>query len=168
MVADATESVAMNPGDLHVVFNGSSRLLKCFLVGSPQPVNIFECHDVGVNDQNITAGEDEYGHLCKCPPGLGYILGEPQELQPPEPPYGYAFTPIEDDPAGEMLLHGREGIGIHGGGSDLPNPFAPRQGWEWTFGCLRLQNIDNAAFASLVESVLKAGHKAILDVVWKE
>jgi len=31
---------------------------------------------------------------------------------------------------------------LHGGGSDLDDPLAPRQGWESTHGCTRLQNDD--------------------------
>ena len=31
---------------------------------------------------------------------------------------------------------------LHGGGSDLPNPLAPRQGWYPTHGCTRMQNED--------------------------
>jgi RHS repeat-associated protein len=31
---------------------------------------------------------------------------------------------------------------LHGGGSDLDDPLAPRQGWESTHGCTRLQNED--------------------------
>jgi hypothetical protein len=31
---------------------------------------------------------------------------------------------------------------IHGGGSSLPDPYAPRQGWRPTYGCIRMQNED--------------------------
>lgn len=158
----------MNVGDAHVVFNGQSRKLKFFLLTArgAELRHVWECHDVGVNDANVGAGSDVYGHLCKCPPGLRYTLGAPQALNPGEAPYGYYFTPIYDDPAGDMAKHGRAGIGIHGGGSDLPDPFEPRQGWEYTFGCLRLQNIDNAQFAESVRYVQSAGGTVFLDVVW--
>jgi len=36
-------------------------------------------------------------------------------------------------------IRGRD---IHGGGSGLVNPYAPRQGWEATRGCTRGQNED--------------------------
>lgn len=157
----------MNVGDARAVFNGRSNLLKFFLVtaAGTEERHSWECHDVGVADANPPDG-DAYGHLCKCPPGLGYTLGAPQMLNPPEAPYGFAFTPINDDPAGDMAQHGRAGIGIHGGGSDLPDPFAAKQGWEWTFGCLRLQNCDNAQFADSVQYVQKNGGTVYLDVVW--
>lgn len=36
----------------------------------------------------------------------------------------------------------RRGRWLHGGGTGLPNPDAPRQGWMPTYGCTRLQNED--------------------------
>ena len=39
---------------------------------------------------------------------------------------------------------------IHGGGSDLTDPFAARQGWEPTYGCLRMQNEDGKALSRLI------------------
>jgi hypothetical protein len=156
----------VNVGDGHFIFNGQSRLLKMYVYGQPVPEQTLPCHDVGVNDDYVACGEDVYGHHCKCPPGLGYTLGAPQAIDPPEPAYGFFFTPINDDPAGDMASHGRDGIGIHGGGSDLGDPLAPRQGWEWTYGCLRLQNEDNATFVALVKKIQAAGHTVYLDVVW--
>lgn len=158
----------MKNGDAHLIFNGQSRKLKFYLLSETgvELRHVWDCHDVGVNDQNISAGQDVYGHLCKCPPGIGYTLGAPQTLEPPERPYGFFFTPVNDDPNGDFNNHGRAGIGIHGGGSDLPDPFAPQQGWEWTFGCLRLQNEDNAVFANSVKWIQHNGGTVYLDVVW--
>lgn len=166
-------------GDLHCIFNGQSRKLKVFLVttAGAELRHVFECHDVGVNDQYITAGEDVYGSRCKCPPGTMYTLGSPQACatgtfdaphinNDDDRAYGFWFTPINDDPAGDMAKHGRGGIGIHGGGSDLANSFAARQGWEYTLGCLRLQNEDNATFVNSVQYVQAHGGTCYLDVVW--
>lgn len=156
--------MSLKPGDAHVIFSGQSRKLKFFIFGSGDPKHVFDCHDVGVNDGSIAAGLDVYGHLCKCPPGVGYILGAPDDEK--EAAYGFHFTPIIDDASGDMTKHGRAGIGIHGGGSDLPDPFAPRQGWEWTFGCLRLQNEDNEQFVKSVRWVQAHRGTVYLDVVW--
>ena len=41
-----------------------------------------------------------------------------------------------------ITTHDPRARDIHGGGSGLPNPFAGRQGWVPTYGCLRMQNID--------------------------
>ncbi|MGH3578857.1 MAG: L,D-transpeptidase family protein, partial [Mycobacterium sp.] len=37
---------------------------------------------------------------------------------------------------------GRHGIGIHGGGTGLEDPYADEQGWVKTHGCFRVQNQD--------------------------
>lgn len=151
----------------HIVFNGPSRLLKLYVVGESQPRHTLICHDVGVKDGTLP---DPYGHDCKCPPGL-YFVGAPQTLNPPEAAYGFHFTPLYDAPPDfAFAQHGRAGIGVHGGGSDLPNPFAPQQGWEWTFGCLRLQNADNQTFVEFVRYVQKNSddpqHCVTLSVWW--
>ena len=50
---------------------------------------------------------------------------------------------------------------IHGGGSDLEDPFAPRQGWEPTYGCLRMQNEDGEELSRLI---IAAGNAVELEV----
>lgn len=57
--------------------------------------------------------------------------------------YGPAGAYIEtNDPAGRD---------IHGGGSDLPNPLAPRQGFEKTHGCVRCQNEDIQKLSTVMD-----------------
>lgn len=167
------------------VFNGQSRLLKLFIkgagdLGKPDGLlHTLPCHDVGVNDQYVGAGQDIYGSKCKCPPGTGYIIGAPQACatrnadgsvrinNDDDQAYGCWFSGLSDDPNADFSKHGRDGIGIHGGGSDLPNPFALWQGWEYTFGCLRLQNHDNEQiFVPFVQWVQAHGGTVKLNVVW--
>jgi hypothetical protein len=169
----------------HLVFNGQSRLLKLNIKGAQdygKPdglLHVIPCHDVGVNDALVGEGQDAYGHACKCPPGLGYSVGTPQacatRLQngsvhinnSDDQAYGCWFTPIGDDATGDMAQHDRAGIGIHGGGSDLPDSFAMYQGWEYTFGCLRLQNYHNEqVFVPYMQWILSKGGVVVLDVVW--
>lgn len=40
---------------------------------------------------------------------------------------------------------------VHGGGSGLPNPYAPKQGWKPTEGCTRAQNEDIEELCDVVE-----------------
>ena len=54
------------------------------------------------------------------------------------------------------------GRDIHGGGSDLDDPFAPYQGWEGTYGCLRMQNADGE---ELSQMIIDAGNSCVLTVV---
>lgn len=62
-------------------------------------------------------------------------------LNPKEVPYGGFYIPVLDV-NGLWVRYGRDGIGIHGGGSGLGDSFAPTQGWVITEGCFRLQNVD--------------------------
>lgn len=54
------------------------------------------------------------------------------------------------------------GRDIHGGGSGLPDPFAMYQGWEGTYGCLRMQNADGM---ELSQMIINAGNDVVLTVV---
>ena len=164
----------------HVEFNGPTSEMKLWFreknSEAPQLRHTLIAHDVGVNDGTLP---DQYGTKCKCPPG-NFSLGFPQGCAIRLPTsgvsvrndddraYGCFFTPIYDtDPNGPLKQHGRAGLGIHGGGSDLPDPFALYQGWEWTFGCIRLQNIDNEMiFAPFVKYILQNGGKVALTVAW--
>ncbi len=53
---------------------------------------------------------------------------------PKNPSYGHGKTYI--DTKEPRRRH------IHGGGSSLADPYAPRQGWRPTYGCIRMQNED--------------------------
>jgi hypothetical protein len=169
----------------HAIFNGQSRLLKLYIKDAEQfdrpdgLLHVIPCHDVGVNDSLIGEGADVYGTYCKCPPGVGYTVGVPQACatrlangsvtinNPDDRAYGCWFTPLGDDPAGDMVKHDRSGIGVHGGGSDLPDPFAQYQGWEDTFGCLRLQNFHNETiWIPYLNWIQSRGGVVLLDVVW--
>ena len=167
----------------HLVFNGQSRLLKLFISGAanlgiPDGLrHTVPCHDVGVNDQYVTQGQDVYGNHCKCPPGE-YGLAAPMACatrnadgsvtkhNDDDAAYGCWFIPLVDT-HGNEAEHGRAGIGIHGGGSDLPDPFALHQGWEYTFGCLRCQNADlEQIVVPFVNFIRSHGGILTLSVVW--
>lgn len=51
---------------------------------------------------------------------------------------------------------------IHGGGSNLPQPYAPRQGWLPTYGCLRMQNEDGEELSRMM---IDDGNSITLEVV---
>lgn len=127
----------------HWIFNGETQRLKgySFITDNrvkPEPNCVFnaECHNAAV--------EAGFGTDGKCPAG-SYTLGAVEytdgahELEE----MGDYFIPVLNVP-------GRDGIGIHGGGSGLANPLASQQGWVETLGCFRLQNEDLAQFQKLV------------------
>jgi hypothetical protein len=49
----------------------------------------------------------------------------------------------------------RRGRWMHGGGTGLPDPSAPRQGWKPTHGCTRMQNEDIQELVGLVRAAKK-------------
>jgi len=86
----------------------------------------WECRDAFFEGQN-EAGEDRYS----LPIGT-YTASA--ETPPCDNGPGYGTFYIETGDSRER--------DIHGGGSALPEPYADRQGWYPTLGCLRMQNID--------------------------
>lgn len=169
----------------HLVFNGASRLMKIYIKGAEpfgKPnglLHTLPCHDVGVNDQYVSSGIDVYGSKCKCPPGTNYSVGVPMSCatrnadgtvtkhNDDDAAYGCWFFPLGDSDQHSFSVHGRGGIGIHGGGSDLPDSFALHQGWEFTLGCLRLQNADlEQILVPFVNWIHAHGGTVSLDVVW--
>jgi hypothetical protein len=148
-------------------------------LGKPDGLlHTIDCHDVGVNDGKLS---DPYGNHCKCPPG-DYVVGVPMacatrnadgtvtQHNSDDPAYGCWFIPLSDaTPNGGFAQHNRAGIGIHGGGSDLSNPFALHQGWEYTYGCLRCQNADlEQVLVPFVNFIHQHGGDVTLSVVWED
>lgn len=89
----------------------------------------------------------------ECPPGV-YRLGTPRRTRAAR--FGDWFLPLYDTPGSQAFRrHKRAGIGLHGGGSGLRKPFAPRQGWVPTRGCLRLQNADLARLLRVIRGEWK-------------
>lgn len=116
------------------MFDSDAKLCKVYQ-GNGIEVLSCEMHDGAVNGPG-------FGFRGRCPRGT-WKLGLPVDVD--EPSLGLHFTPL-------LNIPGRHGIGIHGGGSGLYDPFAARQGWVVTFGCLRVQNDDNAKLVDLIRS----------------
>lgn len=89
-------------------------------------VTYYPCHDdffPGYNEEGqprASLPEGEYTAVAETPPAEN------------SPEYGTFYISTGDP-------RGRD---IHGGGSNLDDPFAPEQGWLGTYGCLRMQNKD--------------------------
>lgn len=115
---------------LHLEFSSETLCCKVF---APDGCLLMEMpmHDAAVNGPG-------FEHWGRCPRGT-FAVGTPVRMD--SPAFGDWFTPV--------TVPGRPGIGIHGGGSDLPDPMAAEQGWEETHGCLRLQNADNAKWVQI-------------------
>jgi hypothetical protein len=117
----------LNPNDYHVVFNDDTNQLKLF---DADGALLFQC------EARNRAMNSTFGRWGRCPRGV-FTLGKPRFLNPPQKAFGEVFIPVYGK---AMQLFGRRGIGIHGGGTGLPDPFADEQGWQRTHGCIRCQN----------------------------
>lgn len=99
-----------------------------------------------------------------------FFPGENSEGQPRASlPVGNYTVTAEEPPAEDSDEFGTfyistgdsRGRDIHGGGSGLDAPKAPRQGWYPTLGCLRMQNEDGEALSRLI---IDAGNDVPLEV----
>ena len=111
-----------------VLYNGQTKQIT-FTRNDGRSVS-FECH----NDTYSCNGQHE-----PLPNGT-YILEAEEPPGENSPAFGTFYISTGDP-------RGRD---IHGGGSSLPNPFAERQGWLGTYGCLRMQNVDGTALSYLL------------------
>ena len=106
---------------------------------------LYECHD------DFVAGENDEGQPRASLPDGDYIVSAEEPPARNCESFGTCFINTGDP---------RERV-IHGGGSGLPDPFAPRQGWTPTLGCLRMQNIDGE---ELSRRIIDAGNAVELEV----
>ena len=109
-------------------------------------VTAFECRT------DIWPGKNEYGQDRAPLPAGNYTASVALDYAGDDPAFGPGFVNVDRE----------RGRGWHGGGSDLPDPFAPRQGWEATYGCGRLQNEDVLA---LKEQIIAAGNAVETEVI---
>ena len=151
----------IRPEDTMFHFHADQQKLKCF-------------HGNGMMQWWVTAkgigSRMDFGVNGNTPPGL-YELEQPQPISPRDekaPALGLWFVPLKPFISHDCVKFGRKDIGIHGGGSDLPQPLAPRQGWESTLGCIRVQNQDLLRVTTAVANALGKGHHAWLMVSWIE
>jgi len=94
----------------------------------------YECH------HDFEEGYNEKGAPRASLPLGTYTASADEPPTDNGPAYG-TFYINTDDPRGRV---------IHGGGSSLPDPYAPRQGWLCTYGCLRMQNEDGEELSRLM------------------
>ena len=113
-------------------------------------------------------GENMQSWECRCGFEEGY---SPEGLPRETLPIGHYTVWAEDyetacnngEAYGTGYIHTGDyrGRDIHGGGSSCEDPYAPRQGWFVTYGCLRMQNEDIEALSRLIRA---DGNEVELDV----
>ena len=150
----------LNEYDLHFVFHGPSRVLKCFDAQGKLRWKV-SCRNDTVS---ADAKSRYFGHHGHCPPGE-YRFAHANKLDVPKPEFGFWWITIIDE-FGAMKAYGRDWIGAHGGGTGLRDSFADSQGWVVTLGCLRLQNKDIERLANSVNYTYSKNGIPWLSVVW--
>lgn len=151
---------AIRSGDHIFSFNATEQKLKYFLSSGMMQ------WAVAARGKGSTDG---YGTNGDTPPGL-YKLSEPawiSERDREANGLGRWFIPMLPAISNIYVENMRSNLGIHGGGTDLPNPLASRQGWETTLGCIRVQNEDLSRVAYAVQRALQSGSTAWLHVGWE-
>jgi hypothetical protein len=139
--------------DLHAQFNAAAERLQVYAAGGQ------EVFAAAARNRTVNPGEGHWGHI---PPGE-FKLGVPVPKN--AIPFGKWFIPVLDYLGQDQMQDfQRSGIGIHGGGSGLPDPFAPRQGNVITEGCIRLQNEDLQHLVHRVNAAQQAGGVVYLTV----
>ncbi len=153
------------PGDLHFVANLKTNILKCFVVVSDGVTQ--NRYNVPVRGYGANGpGWEVWGG--DTPPGpyrCGLIYDIP-ETDPQAASFGPYFVDLEELDNQERR-YGRAGIGLHGGGSALPDAWkAARQGWQVTHGCLRVQNEDLRKIVDSIRFIRRNGGESFITVVW--
>jgi hypothetical protein len=147
----------IGPRDRHLMLDRAARSARLF---NSAGTVVFECEarNRTVNDH---APPDQ--RWAPCPAGE-FLLGPP--VKEGTMPFGPYFMELSDyGPYHAMRDHGRAGIGVHGGGSGLADPFAPRQGWVCTRGCWRIENDDLERLVEITGFVHQAGGQVSVTVV---
>lgn len=132
---------------------------------------------VNKDEQIVYAMDENYDVIAKYPCGTAYYAGyndngEPYGNAPEgvyddenvwaeakgqyanEPPYGWGYLNL--DPRGRA---------IHGGGSNLDDPYAPYQNLTPTYGCYRMHNADIYHLCLMFLDAQEKGFKPVVTVV---
>ena len=150
----------LRPTDVHIVVNAKTKKIKFFDANGSMR-GMIEAHCIGTGGAYTVYQGD-------TPPGL-YKCGTPDDVlstDSDKSSYGPWFVPLVEQ-EGQLSRLGRAGLGVHGGGTGLADPYyASNQGWVATHGCIRVQNFDLNHVASTVKFVQKNGGTAWLSVHW--
>jgi hypothetical protein len=149
----------IKPGDYHIVVSSRHSVASIFnhkgeKIGRSYPARTLGQHRFWKERDGDT------------PPGL-YLCGVIYNTENPRSDlhaYGRRCVDLIDL-EGQETGNGRAGISLHGGGSALPDPTAPFQGWANTHGCIRIQNGHlMKVFVPLIETAQKSGKNVYLTV----
>jgi len=146
-----------NANNLHLLFNAAFRQLRCHGGAGDFHWSIQARGEGEFSDQKRKHGNTPFGR---------YWCGTPEAIPKSHAKslsFGPWFIALEPE---EGVAPNRTELGIHGGGSDLPSPLADLQGWETTYGCIRVQNADLAHVVKAIDFTAKTNGAVLLTVDW--
>lgn len=127
-------------GDFNIVVNASTTTAKVFS-SEGKLLYTIPCMAMGQDPNWKIVGGDIPSSIYK----LGVFYND-KDNNTMERGYGWGFFDLIDcDTKGKEdgeNTNGRAGLGIHGGGSSLEDPYAEYQKLVPTLGCLRVHNYD--------------------------
>lgn len=139
----AQHVVNPRPFDFHIVANLRQRKAKLYNAEGKLLKSV-PCRGEGQEGSFKWTGQPSWrGWAQDTPPGV-WDVGVIETITTrtaADVPYGRMFVWLEPRSGGCAEVS-RPGIGMHGGGSGLANPFGDYQGWVITHGCIRFQNKD--------------------------
>lgn len=162
----AIEKEIKKPFDFHLVCNLSKRQAKLFNAEGKLLTKV-ACRGEGVNGEFKWTGTPYWkAQGSDTPPGTWSwdLVERITTRNSADVPYGRMFIYMTPK-SGEALRLSRPGIGSHGGGSGLSNPFGDYQGWVVTHGCIRFQNkdLENLVILCSKNSTLQ---KVLVTTIW--
>jgi len=125
-----------------------------FVYVGNKPTKLIDSTGLASVTTDMEAGTTTFDPRPEDPNGQPYTITTRNDVTNSQPGAQDPFTtpnvtPINDvnapayGPGGAYIDTGDpRGRDIHGGGTGLPDPYAPRQGWVPTHGCTRGQNED--------------------------
>lgn len=123
-------------GDYHLIFNAQTKTVKAYQFGKGSLI---------WEKPALCDGQDPrwWVHAGDTPPGVYYLgaVYDDKANGTMERPYGWIFFDLVDC-EGREDGNGRSGVGLHGGGSPLADPYAAYQPLVPTYGCIRMHNAD--------------------------
>jgi len=150
----------MNPGDIHIMISHAQKVAQAY---DHTGVKVFR---IDALTHGVGGGVD--AHAGDTPAGdyraTGLVQTTDADTSATWAAYGPWFVAL-DDLEGQERSRSRAGIGMHGGGTGLPDPQANRQDLIPTCGCIRIHNHDLATLiVPLVKHALANGLEFLVTV----
>lgn len=156
------DKTKMKPGDKHAIVSAIYNTMTCYDHTGKKLWSV-PAFPVGQHRNWRETGGDTPPGSYKA--GITYTQIRGRDSRAVCDAYGRKCIDLIDL-EGQETGNNRGGISIHGGGTGLPDPWAPYQMLLPTLGCIRTHNHDlEVTIVPEVEATQKAGHTFFVSVV---